>query len=81
MPDNDLPHSIDTEPVTPEQRERLDNVIGGKINGDVKRRVLAVFTGYGWDQSAGVRTVLTAFLESAQVRDAVFKHFNRRAVA
>lgn len=79
MSDNTLPHSIDTEPAAPEQRERLDDVIGGKINGDTKQRILEAFKGFGWDQSSGVRTVTTAFLESAQVRDAVFSHLTKRA--
>jgi len=81
MPDNDLPHSIDTAPPAPEQPERLDDVMGGKINGEVKARLLVVMKGYGWDQSSGVRTVMTAFLESVQVRDAVMKHISRRAAA
>lgn len=77
MSDKTFPRSIDTAP--DRQTERLDDVIGGKINGDVKQRVVEAFRGFGWDQSAGVRTLATAFLESAAVRDAVFQHLTKRA--
>ena len=59
--------------------ERLDNTIGASFNGGRKTELLAVFEGFGWDQSKGIRTICLAFLESAKVRDAVIGHLLKRA--
>ena len=78
MPDNALP----SEPRTRTESQQdlpLDDTLGGSINRALKREILDAFSQFGWDQSKGVRTTCTAFLESAQVRDAVFKHLLHRA--
>ena len=77
MADNDLTAS-ETEPTS---TDTLDATIGGSIPRRLKLAVVEAFRGYGWDQSAGVRTVVVAFLESAQVRDAVIQHIHTRVAA
>jgi len=62
-------------------QETLDATIGGSISGRLKADIVDAFRAYGWDQSSGVRTVLRAWLESTQVRDAVVKHIHTRAAA
>lgn len=79
MSDKSLSASEPTAPPEPRQDGPLDDTLGGSINSATKQDILQAFKGFGWDQSKGVRTVCTAFLDSAKVRDAVFQHLLGRA--
>jgi len=78
MPENDLPPEP-SRPAEALQDVPLDETIGASFNGEHKRRLVDAFRGFGWDQSKGIRMLCLAFLESAEVRDTVFRQVIKRA--
>jgi len=78
MVDKDLP-SEPTTTAEPQQDGPLNDTLGGSINRETKQEIVEAFAQFGWDQSKGVRMLCTAFLQSAAVRDAVFKYLLHRA--
>lgn len=61
------------------QSEGLTATVGGSVTEDEKTEIVKTLSHYGWAQSAGIRTVMKAFVESTTVRDAVLDHLHSRA--
>lgn len=59
--------------------EALTATLGGSVTDSEKEGALRAFDHYGWTQSAGVRTVVKAFVQSVTVRDAVLDYLHSRA--
>lgn len=63
----------------PASDQRLSSTVGGSVTEDEKGEIVRTLSHYGWAQGPGVRTVMTAFVESTKVRDAVLEHLHTRA--
>jgi hypothetical protein len=80
MSDKHLPNLKHTPPDNGQQ-EPVDETVGGSVTKGEKKQIVDVLAQYGWNQSRGVRAVMTAFVESAAVRDTVFAHIHAKAAA
>ena len=64
---------------TIEERQPRSAVLTGWCTDAEKDAVLTAFGRSGWEMSHGIRTILLAFAESSEVRDAVFLYLRQRA--